>query len=148
MVCHSHDDVGFQQTGEEYYTNKVNNVITSVVEALDGDPRLKFSQTEMFFFSKWWREHNDTLKDKVRRLYKEGRFEFLLGGWVANDEACPTFEEIVANIQMGHDFLQKDVGVAPPKIAWLVDSFGHSAATPELFQKMGFESLFFARVSD
>ncbi|TNV85114.1 hypothetical protein FGO68_gene2057 [Halteria grandinella] len=148
MVCHSHDDVGFQQTGEEYYTNKVNNVITSVVEALTADTRYKFSQTEMFFFSKWWREHNETMREKVRGFVREGRFEFLLGGWVANDEACPTFEEIIANIQMGHDFLVKDVGVQPPKIAWLVDSFGHSAATPDLFHKMGFDSLFFARVSD
>lgn len=52
------------------------------------------------------------------------------------------------NIMTGHEFLLKEIGVQPPKIAWLVDSFGHSAATPEIFQKLGFESLFFARVSD
>lgn len=84
----------------------------------------------------------------MKQLIKEGRLEFLLGGWVANDEACPVYEEIAANILTGHDFLRKELGVEPPRVAWLVDSFGHSAATPELFQKMGFDSLFFARVSD
>ncbi len=58
------------------------------------------------------------------------------------------YEEVVGNVMLGHEFLRKEVGVQPPKVAWLVDSFGHSAATPELFQRMGFESLFFARVSD
>ena len=133
MVCHSHDDVGFQQTGEEYYVNKVQNVITSVVDALNADKRLKFSQTEMFFFSKWWYERPQEVKEQVRALIKEGRFEFLLGGWVANDEACPVYEEVAANILTGHDFLRRELHMEPPKVAWLVDSFGHSAATPALF---------------
>lgn len=84
----------------------------------------------------------------MRDLYKEGRLEFLLGGWSASDEACPTAEELIANVMAGHEFLSKEVGVEPPKVAWLLDSFGHSAATPELYQKLGFESLFFGRVND
>jgi hypothetical protein len=32
----------------------------------------------------------------------EGRLEFVNGGWVASDEACPTYEEIIDNIVMGH----------------------------------------------
>ena len=82
------------------------------------------------------------------QLVKEGRLEFLLGGWTANDEACPVYEEIVTNIMAGHLFLKEELGLPPPTIAWLVDSFGHSGATPELFQKMGFSSLFFSRLDD
>lgn len=62
----------------------------------------------------------------------EGRLEFILGGWVANDEACPTFEEILSNYMVGHEFLKNEMSIDPPKVAWLVDSFGHSAATPDL----------------
>lgn len=81
-------------------------------------------------------------------MVNEGRIEFILGGWVANDEACPTFEEILGNYMVGHEFLKKEMAMDPPKVAWLVDSFGHSAATPDLMQKMGFESLVFSRVSE
>ncbi len=49
---------------------------------------------------------------------------------------------------VGHEFLKNELGLKPPKVAWLVDSFGHSAATPDLMQKMGFESLVFSRVSE
>jgi len=41
----------------------------------------------------------------------------------------------------------KEFGVKP-KIAWHCDPFGHSAVTPELFAKMGYEALFFSRVND
>jgi len=88
------------------------------------------------------------MKQDVIDLVKEGRLEFLLGGWVANDEACPLYEELVSNVMIGHEFLKRELKIDPPKTAWLVDSFGHSAATPELFQKMGFDSLFFARINE
>ena len=67
---------------------------------------------------------------------------------MANDEACPTFEEILANYMVGHEFLKNELNIEAPKVAWLVDSFGHSAATPELMSKMGFESIVFSRLSD
>jgi hypothetical protein len=43
MVCHSHDDVGFQSTPEEYYNNKVREILNSVIQALQDDPKRKFS---------------------------------------------------------------------------------------------------------
>lgn len=83
----------------------------------------------------------------MRALVKEGRLEFVNGGWVANDEACPTYDEIITNIMLGHTFLWQTFGVRP-KHAWQVDAFGHSSVTPELFVNMGFESIFFARIDD
>jgi DNA modification methylase len=78
---------------------------------------------------------------------KDGRLEFVNGGWVASDEACPTFEDFIMNILTGNAFLKKEFDIVP-KIAWHCDPFGHSAVTPELFAKMGYEALFFARVDD
>ena len=51
------------------------------------------------------------------------------------------------NMMAGHTFLQSNFGVVP-KHAWHADAFGHSAATPDLFAKMGFETISFARVDD
>ena len=60
------------------------------------------------------------------------------------DEACPTYEEQIMNMIVGHAFLKRTFGVVP-KHAWHPDTFGHSAATPELFARMGFETIAFAR---
>lgn len=47
----------------------------------------------------------------------------------------------------GNAFLQKEFGIKP-RMAWNPDSFGHSAATPELLKDLGFDAIFFARVND
>ena len=83
----------------------------------------------------------------MKKLVKNGQLEFINGGWVSNDEACPSFEEVIMNMMTGHEFLWRNFGVLP-KHAWHADAFGHSAATVELFSQMGFETISFARIDD
>jgi lysosomal alpha-mannosidase len=62
-----------------------------------------------------------------------------------NDEACPHYEDILNNMQVGHQFVLEQFGKAP-RIGWHVDPFGHSNAQPRLFAEMGFDAWFFARL--
>lgn len=77
----------------------------------------------------------------------EGRLEFINGGIVSSDEACPTYEDLITNMMTGNAFLKREFNITT-KMVWHPDSFGHSAATPELYAKMGFEAIFFARIDD
>lgn len=81
----------------------------------------------------------------MRSLVREGRFEFINGGWSMHDEACTHYEDIINNMMFGHEFLMKEFGVKP-RIGWHVDPFGHSSANPRLFAEMGFDAWFFARI--
>ena len=54
IVPHSHDDVGWLKTVDEYFDTKVDSILTTVVDALLDDPKRKFSQVEMKFFSMWF----------------------------------------------------------------------------------------------
>ena len=105
IVCHSHDDVGWQMPPELYFTVKVNQIITSVVKALKQDPKRRFSQTEIYYFERWWNLQSNEIKEDVRQLVKSGQLEFINGGWTSNDEACPSYEEIIMNMMTGHAFL-------------------------------------------
>lgn len=134
-------------TPEDYYNTKVRDIITSVVEALNADSKRRFSQTEMYYFERWWNEQNQTTRENVRKLVDSGQLEFINGGWVSSDEATPSYEEIIMNMMTGHQFLKKNFGVVP-KHAWHADAFGHSAATVEFFSQMGFQSISFARIND
>lgn len=69
------------------------------------------------------------------------------GGWVASDEACPTYEDLIENIVVGHQWLNDIIGVKP-RVAWHCDFFGHSSVMNQLFQLMGYESMFFGRMDD
>ena len=153
VVPHSHDDIGWLKTVDQYFygsaediqfTN-VNVELTSVVNALLDNPSRKFSEVEMKFFSMWWNEQSDTMKDKVRGLVNNGQLELINGGWAMHDEACPTYEDMINNMMIGHDFILSEFGVKP-RIGWQVDPFGHSNANARLFAEMGFDALFFGRL--
>ena len=108
-------------------------------------PHVKFTYAEMKYFSMWWQRQDQNIKDKVRQWVKEGRWEFINGGWSEHDEACPSYEDMLDNMITGHSFLLKEFGVKP-RTAWLIDSFGHSSANARLYADMGFDSLFVARL--
>lgn len=99
----------------------------------------------MKFFSMWFYDQTEAMKQEVRKLVADGRLEFLNAGWSMSDEAAPHFDDFINNMQAGHDFLMKEFGVRP-RIAWHIDPFGHSNAAPRLFAEMGFDAWFFARI--
>jgi hypothetical protein len=62
-----------------------------------------------------------------------------------HDEACPTYEDMINNHQIGFDFALKEFGVKP-RIGWQIDPFGHSATNARFFAEMGFDAWFFGRM--
>jgi len=99
----------------------------------------------MAFFTLWWRDQTDDTKATFKQYIKEGRIEFVNGGWSMNDEACPYYLDIIENMRVGHQFLQKEFGITP-NIGWHPDPFGHSTANQYLFTEMGIEAIFFSRL--
>lgn len=68
------------------------------------------------------------------------------GGISASDEACPNYEEIINNMMAGHEFLKREFDVVP-RVAFMLDSFGHSSANARLFAEMGIEAIFSSRAT-
>jgi hypothetical protein len=62
IVPHSHDDVGWLKTLDEYFNGarddiQLTNVkieLSTIMDALDANPERKFRECEMAFFKKWW----------------------------------------------------------------------------------------------
>ena len=73
--------------------------------------------------------------------------EIVQGGWSATDEACTNYEDMILNMQTGHQFVEREFGVRP-RVGWMPDAFGHSTANAAMFADFGFDSLFMARISD
>lgn len=79
MVAHTHDDVGWLKTVDQYYYGANNTIayagvqyiLDNVVTALDQDPRRRFTYVEMAFFERWWHEQSKSRQDLVRRLIKD-----------------------------------------------------------------------------
>ena len=92
VVAHSHQDAGWIATIDEYYKKDVSFIYTHVMNELIADERRTFTHAELKFFKMWWDEQTDETKTQFRQLVSEGRWEFVNGGMVASDEACPSFQ--------------------------------------------------------
>jgi alpha-mannosidase len=145
VVPHTHDDVGWLKTPDEYYYGAnqsiqnagVQYIIDTVVMALQQNPDRKFIYVEMAFFFRWWREQTPETQTIVKNLVNAGQLEFINGGWTMHDEACVHFEDMVDQMTLGHQFLKNTFGIVP-KIGWQLDPFGHSSTNAIIDNLAGF----------
>jgi len=80
VVPHSHDDVGWLKTVDQYFDGSRKDIqftnveveLTSVMWSLIENPERKFSEVEMKFFKLWWDNQNDSMKDRVKQLIADG----------------------------------------------------------------------------
>ncbi|KAG5526952.1 hypothetical protein RHGRI_028029 [Rhododendron griersonianum] len=154
LVPHSHDDVGWLKTVDQYYVGAnnsirgacVQNVLDSVISSLLDDKNRKFIYVEMAFFQRWWRQQSEVLKIKVKELISSGQLEFINGGMSMHDEATPHYIDLIDQTTLGHQFIINEFGQRP-RVGWQIDPFGHSAVQAYLLgAELGFDSLFFARI--
>ncbi|XP_027178413.1 alpha-mannosidase isoform X2 [Coffea eugenioides] len=154
LVPHSHDDVGWLKTVDQYYVGSnnsiqgacVENVLDSVITSLGRDPNRKFVYVEMAFFSRWWETQSSEIKQQVRRLVDSGQLEFINGGWCMHDEAATHYIDMIDQTTLGHQLIKSQFNKTP-RAGWQIDPFGHSAVEAYLLgAELGFDSVHFARI--
>ncbi|KAL0709482.1 hypothetical protein Bca4012_016460 [Brassica carinata] len=154
VVPHSHDDVGWLKTVDQYYVGSnnsiqvacVQNVLDSIVPALLADKNRRFIYVEQAFFQRWWREQSEEIKTIVKGLIRSGQLEHINGGMCMHDEAAPHYIDMIDQTTLGHRFIVREFNVTP-RIGWQIDPFGHSAVQAYLLgAEVGFDSVFFGRI--
>ncbi|XP_017057354.2 lysosomal alpha-mannosidase [Drosophila ficusphila] len=155
LVPHSHDDVGWLKTVDQYYYGHRNNIqhagvqyiIDTVISELIKNSDRRFIQVETSFFSKWWDEQSETVRSIVKKLVNEGRLQFTNGAWSMNDEAAVNYQSVIDQFTVGLKFLDDTFGVCGrPKVGWQIDPFGHSREQASLYAQMGYDGEFFSRM--
>lgn len=76
VVPHTHDDVGWLKTPDEYFSGTkyliqradVELILESMIRELIKDPKKRFSYVEMKFFSLWFYEQTESMKTEIRKL--------------------------------------------------------------------------------
>ncbi|KAI5069723.1 hypothetical protein GOP47_0016024 [Adiantum capillus-veneris] len=154
LVAHTHDDVGWLKTVDQYYSgtnNSIQNVavhliLDTVVAALQEDPNRKFIYVEQAFFQRWWREQTPRKQNIVKQLVNAGQLEFINGGWCMHDEATTHYIDMIDQTTLGHKYIKDQFGKVP-RCGWQIDPFGHSAVQGYLLgAELGFNGMFFARI--
>mmetsp|Transcript_69979 Transcript_69979/g.152665 ORF Transcript_69979/g.152665 Transcript_69979/m.152665 type:complete len:1011 (-) Transcript_69979:481-3513(-) len=154
LVPHTHDDVGWLKTVDQYYAGLNNTIqhayvrmiLDTVIGELRANPNRTFTYVEQAFFQRWWRQQDQKTKNAVVELVKRGQLSFTNGGWCMHDEATPFYLDMIDQTTLGHRFLMDEFGMSP-SIGWQLDPFGHSATQAALLTaEVGMVGLFFARI--
>ncbi|OWK49992.1 Lysosomal alpha-mannosidase [Lonchura striata] len=155
LVPHSHDDVGWLKTVDQYYYGVRNRdqhagvqyILDSVVAQLATNPSRRFVYAEVAFLARWWRQQDQATRRLVRELVQEGRLELVGGGWCMSDEAAAHYGGALEQLALGRRFLRRLFGACgTPRVAWQIDPFGHARELAATFAQMGYDGLFVGRV--
>ena len=158
IVPHSHDDVGWKKTIDQYYYGSngteaigaVQYILQTTLQALLQNPDRIFTFVEQGFFVRFFNELDDTTQDTIRQLVQEKRLVFVNGGYTMPDEAGPSYVELLSDICVGHRYISEFFGPEYiPKIQAQYDPFGHTAFFGSVLGSMlaGYEGIFWGRIS-
>jgi len=79
LIPHTHDDVGWLKTVDQYYWGSYNRfksgvqyILDSVIESLLQNDKRKFIYVETAFFWMWWTKQDQKTRDDVKTLVNNG----------------------------------------------------------------------------
>ena len=82
----------------------------------------------------WLKAHYPNVWQQVKQKVAEGKFHPEGALWVESDTNIPSGESLIRQFAWGKRWYRKELGVES-KMAWMPDTFGFSAALPQIMKK-------------
>ncbi|HET6738664.1 MAG TPA: alpha-mannosidase, partial [Kribbella sp.] len=134
-VGHAHIDSAWLWPMRET-VRKCTRTFANVLALMDEYPELRFACSQAQQYA-WIEEHQPKLFARITDAVATGRFVPAGGMWVESDTNMPGGEALVRQFVHGKRYFAERFGVEPREV-WLPDSFGYSAALPQIAALAGF----------
>ena len=121
----------------------VRSTFQSVLDRMDEYPDFIFTGSSAVFYS-WLRDADPAMFEKVKARVQEGRWEIVGGWWIQPDANIPCGESLVRQGLYGQRFFRDAFGVTAT-IGYNPDTFGHTAAIPQILRQSGMSRYIFMR---
>ncbi|TFD91097.1 alpha-mannosidase [Cryobacterium lactosi] len=133
-VGHAHIDSAWLWPLRET-PRKVSRTLANVLALIEANPDFRFAMSSAQQFA-WVKEHDPALFERVRAAVAAGTIVPVGGMWVESDTNLPGGESLVRQFVTGQRFFREEFGLEPGEV-WLPDSFGYSAAFPQIARLAG-----------
>ncbi|MDQ1608279.1 MAG: alpha-mannosidase [Microbacteriaceae bacterium] len=143
-VGHAHIDSAWLWPVRES-VRKVARTFSNVLALIEDDPEFVFAASSAQHYA-WLQEHYPELFERVKAQVAAGRITPAGGMWVESDTNLVGGEAMVRQFVTGKRFFMQQLGVEPLDV-WLPDSFGFSAALPQIFAAAGSRWFFTQKLS-
>ncbi|MGH3501635.1 MAG: alpha-mannosidase [Nocardioidaceae bacterium] len=133
-VGHAHIDCAWLWPTRET-VRKVARTFANVLDLAERYPGLVFAASSAQQYA-WLKESQPQLFERVRRAVAAGVIRPVGGMWVESDTNIPGGEALVRQFVLGKRFFLEEFGVDSDEV-WLPDSFGYTAAFPQIARAAG-----------
>ncbi|WP_394939550.1 alpha-mannosidase [Psychromicrobium sp. YIM B11713] len=138
-IGHAHIDSAWLWPLRET-VRKVGRTSANVVNLLEhnnlsGAADFKFAMSQAQQLA-WLKDYRPELFERVKELIRQGRFIPVGGMWVEPDTNMPGSEAMARQFVYGKRFFLEEFGVETEEV-WLPDTFGYSAALPQIVKAAG-----------
>jgi alpha-mannosidase len=133
-VGHSHIDSAWLWPLRET-VRKAGRTFANVTALAEEYPELVFACSQAQQYA-WVKENQPHIYDRIRAAVRAGTFVPVGSMWVEADGNLPGGEALVRQLVHGKRFFADEFDVDTPEI-WLPDSFGYTAAFPQLARLAG-----------
>ena len=133
-VGHAHIDSAWLWPVRETI-RKVARTTANVTDLMDTHPELRYAMSSAQQYA-WLKAHRPEVYARVADRVKAGQFLPVGGMWVESDTNMPGGEALARQFAFGKRFFAESFGVETEEV-WLPDSFGYTAALPQLIALSG-----------
>ncbi len=131
VVGHSHLDLEWLWTKEET-RRKAARTLGNQLKLIEEYEDYIYIQSQPWILETVKNEYPDLYKE-VKEAVKKGRIVVEGGMWVESDTNLPSGESLIRQFVFGKRFISEEFG-KESEIYWLPDSFGCSAALPQIMK--------------
>ena len=133
-VGHAHIDSAWLWPVRETI-RKCARTFSNVLALAEDDPDFRFACSSAQQYA-WMKEHYPELFTRITAAVQRGQFVPVGGMWVESDTNMPGGEAMARQFVAGKGFFLENFGVETEEV-WLPDSFGYSAALPQIVRASG-----------
>ena len=137
-VGNAHLDLAWLWPQRETH-RKTARTFAAQLRLLERYPDYRFIQSQPAAYE-MCREYYPGLYEKIRQAVAEGRWIAEGAMYVEPDTNMPSGEALIRQLSFGKRFFREEFGV-DSRLLWLPDTFGYSAALPQLLRGCGVDYL-------
>ncbi|MHB9758055.1 alpha-mannosidase [Streptomyces sp. BYX5S] len=114
---------------------KASRTFANVTALARDYPELVFACSQAQQYA-WVKEHQPHIWERIKKAVADGNWAPVGSMWVESDANMPGGEALARQLVHGKRFFQDELGVETEEV-WLPDSFGYTAAFPQLAKLAG-----------
>lgn len=134
LIGHSHMDTAWLWTIDET-VHKCARTYSNALSLMGQYPEYKFVQSSMYH-TELMRLYYPDIFEGIREMSRQNRWELIGGAWIECDCNISSGEMLIRQFLKGQSYLKEHFGIQS-EVFWLPDTFGYSAALPQILNKCG-----------